>query len=56
MNSKASSELSETRLRGWRLAVVRLVWVGIALVGVGSFVVRLPGHHEDLQRVCSGLV
>jgi hypothetical protein len=44
------------RLQGRRLVLVRIAWGAAALIGVGTFAARLPGHYMNLQRVCAGPV
>ena len=51
---KPPTSSPDTRLFDYRLLVTRLVALMGAAFGVGSFVVRLPGHYADLQRVCTG--
>ncbi len=52
----SSPRADETRLQGRRLVLVRIGWGVAALIGVVSFVARVPGHYTDLQRVCTGPV
>ena len=41
------------QMNGYRVGIVRTIWIVLAIIGVGSFVVRLPGHYAYLQRACS---
>ena len=52
----SSPPADETRLQGRRLVLVRIGWGVAALIGLGSFVARLPGHYADLQQLCTGPV
>ncbi len=52
--SRSSSDADGQRMQGRYLALVRITWGAAALVGVGTFATRLPGHYADLQRVCAG--
>ena len=54
--SDSSPPADDKRLQGRRLALVRIAWGATALIGVGTFAARLPGHYADLQRVCVGPV
>jgi hypothetical protein len=53
---RSSPHADEKRLQDRRLVVVRIAWWAAALIGVGTFATRLPGHYADLQRVCAGPV
>jgi hypothetical protein len=39
-----------------RLVLVRIWWGVAALIIVGSFAARVPGHYADLQHICTGQV
>src|SRR5215467_5179887 len=52
----SSPHTSETHSHGRRLALIRIGWGIAALIGIGSFAVRLLGHFADLQQVCTGPV
>jgi hypothetical protein len=52
----SSPHTSESRSHGRRLVLVRIGWGITALIGIGSFVARLPGHYADLQQLCTGRV
>jgi hypothetical protein len=56
MPAQTFAQRPVTHVQGWRLALLRMAWGVGALIGVGSFVARLPGHYADLQRTCAGLV
>jgi hypothetical protein len=49
-----SPHASEPRSPGRRLVLVRIGWGIAALIGIGTFAARLPGHYADLQRLCTG--
>jgi hypothetical protein len=43
----------DTRLRGRRLVLARVCWIGIAIVYLGIFAVSLPGLVMQLQTTCT---
>jgi hypothetical protein len=52
--NRSSPHADGKRLQERRLVLVRIAWGAAALIGVGTFATRLPGHYADLQRVCAG--
>jgi hypothetical protein len=54
---KRSSDRSgapDTRLRGRRLILARVVWVAVVTLIVVPFLARLPAYYTALQTVCTG--
>jgi hypothetical protein len=54
MRSSDRSGAPDTRLRGRRLILARVVWVAAVTLIVGSFLAMLPAYYTALQTVCTG--
>jgi hypothetical protein len=52
--SSERSGAPDTRLRGRRLILARVVWVTVVSLIVALFLVRLPAYYTALQTVCTG--
>jgi hypothetical protein len=55
--AKRSSDRSgapDTRLRGRRLILARVLWVALVTLIVALFLARLPAYYTFLQTVCTG--
>ena len=52
--SSDRSGAPETRLRGRRLILARVVWVTVVTLIVVPFIARFPAHYTFLQTVCTG--
>ena len=54
--SSDRSGAPDTRLRGRRLILARVVWVTVVSLIVVLFLARLPAYYTTLQTVCPGAV
>jgi hypothetical protein len=52
--SSDRSGAPDTRLRGRRLVLARVVWVAVVTLIVVPFLARLPAYYTALQTVCTG--
>ena len=52
--SSDRSGAPDTRLRGRRLILARVVWVTVVSLLVALFLARLPAYYTALQTVCTG--
>jgi hypothetical protein len=52
----APPHADKTARQGRRLILIRTGWGLVALIGIGTFAARLPGHFADLQQVCTSPV
>ena len=54
-NTKSSGQLREAgkRLREPWLMLVRIVWLAVALLSIGLFIVSIPQHAQHLHVICS---
>src|SRR6266705_2292418 len=52
--SSDRSGAPDTRLRGRRLILARVVWVAVVSLIVALFLARLPAYYTALQTVCTG--
>src|SRR5437762_2452857 len=52
--SSDRSGAPETRLRGRRLILARVVWVAVVTLLVAPFLAMLPAYYTLLQRFCIG--
>src|SRR5215469_4877010 len=46
----------DTRLRGRRLILARVVWGTVVSLLVALFLARLPAYYRALQTICTGAV
>ena len=51
-----STGAPDTRLRGRRLILARVVWVTVVSLIVALFLARLPAYYTAIQTVCTGAV
>ncbi len=54
--SSDRSGAPDTRLRGRRLILARVVWVTVVSLIVALFLARLPAYYTAIQTVCTGAV
>src|SRR5438876_9374747 len=52
--SSDRSGAPDTRLRGRRLILARVVWVTVVTLIVALLLARLPAYYTALQTVCTG--
>lgn len=45
---------SEIRLKGWRLFASRALWLAIAILTIGLFILAIPPRFDQLQAICVG--
>jgi hypothetical protein len=48
----AQPDAAQTRLQGHQLILVRVVWVVVALLVLGLFVIAIPTRYNELQHLC----
>src|SRR5690242_19238574 len=49
-----SSSLTDTRLHGYRLVIVRLLSLSLYLVSVGLVLASIPSYYASLHLLCTG--